>query len=185
MRRSFVGWGLVLVIAVAASWASVGSAAAATPKQCSEAKITTAIVKKVFGPTGIIAGKGVSQTGRCALQSGVHGKAPTGCDLPGKTCVNTDVVLKPASEFATILADEVAQLHEYGHVHKTSIAGSGSGAVLLTASSYGGVTNPEVVLKAGAYTVQIVGPFAGMGEPNAVLHDWETLGRQIYAHLGA
>jgi hypothetical protein len=76
-------------------------------------------------------------------------------------------------------------LRLYGHARKTPFRGAGSGAVLLTASSYGGdATNPLVMFKAGAYTVEIEGPFGGLSEPNSVYKKWEALAREIYAHLG-
>jgi hypothetical protein len=184
VRRLFAALSLVLVIIVTAAWAAVGSASAATPKVCAELKVTTALVKQVFGRYGSIPTKDVSQVGRCALQAGVHGKPPTNCDEPSTTCLPTDLEVRPASDLEASVTDSLSTLSQYGHAHKMVIPGTGSTGVLLTASSYAGVTNPSVWFKAGAYAVVIEGPFGGATQRRAVLSDWEKLARQIYKRLG-
>jgi hypothetical protein len=64
---------LIAIVAAAGGAVAPSAEAAAAPKVCREAGITLGVVHKVFGASGRIGGEGDSETGRCALQSGVGG----------------------------------------------------------------------------------------------------------------
>lgn len=173
---------VVSATGIVAALGATGTALAATPRICREAKVTAAVVRHVFGATATIGGEGVSESGRCAIESGVHGKPPSGCVQGDPTCINTDVLLHRASAYKNTLAGEIDELNQYGHAHKAAFSGAGKGAYLLTSTKgYGGEANPMVLFKAGRYTVIINGPFAGQGEPASVYREWEKLGRAIHA----
>jgi hypothetical protein len=183
-RLAIVSCTALIAVAVVAGGAGAPSAtAAAAPKVCREAGITLGVVHKVFGPTGRIGGEGDSETGRCALQSGVGGQPPSNCGDGPPTCTNTDVMLQPASAFSRDVATEVEYLNDYGHAHKTKFSGAGPEAALYTSTTGYGSSNPAVLFKAGPKTVSIAGPFAGAGQTRAVYNQWEALARKIYAHL--
>lgn len=183
-RLAIVSCGVVIAVAVVAAGAGAPSAtAAAAPKVCREAGITAGVVHKVFGPTARIGGEGDSEIGRCAIQSAVGGQTPSNCmDGPPK-CVNTDVTLSAGHYFKAEVKSRVEELDSYGHARKQPFPGAGPGAVLLTATDYGGVTAPLVIFKAGSKAVTISGPFAGEAQTRAVYNQWEALARKIYAHL--
>lgn len=173
---------VLLAIAIGAG-PSVASASAA-PKVCNEAGITRSVVRKAFGPTARIGGEGVSESGRCPIESSVNDRPPTECnDEQNPDCVNTEVILGPASEFKAAVGAEYDELAEYGRAKRTPIAGAGPGAVLLTSSEYAEVVSPVVMFEAGRKFVTIVGPRAGEGETARVYRQWEALARAIHAHL--
>jgi hypothetical protein len=151
---------------------------------CSKAKITPALVRKVFGSKATIGGEGASEQGRCAIEAGENGKAPMGCLTPDPTCTNTDVFVHPRRDFKPERVSEISELNDYGHAHKTKVHGAGAGAVLLTSTKgYGGVTNPIVLFRAGKHAVTIEGPFAGHSETKAVFKKWERFAHAIHSRL--
>jgi hypothetical protein len=159
--------------------------AASTPKVCREAGVTPALVRKIFGASARIGGFGVSETGRCALEAGVHGKPPSNCVNEPSNCTDTDVLLSRLSAYKNDRAQEAYELNSYGHARVRKFSGAGTGAVLMISTKgYGGAASPLVLLKAGHHTVTVLGPYAGEGETMAVYKQWERLARAIHSHLG-
>jgi hypothetical protein len=164
--------------------AVMGSASAGTPKVCSETGVTLAVAKKALGANSGIGVEGVSETARCAIQTGVGSKPPSGCINAEATCINADVYIYPAASFASTVATQTMTLQHYGRgVTKTAVSGAGAGAVLFRAKSYGGAENPALIFQAGKYTVMISTPVAGVPPPPAFYPRWEVLARAIYSHL--
>jgi hypothetical protein len=174
---------VVLLMAAIGVGPTVASASAA-PKVCGEAGITRSVVRKAFGPTARIGGEGVSEVGRCPIESSVNGKPPTECNAEqSSTCVNTEVELSPGGDFKYDVEAELAALDEGGHAKKSPFSGAGAGAVLLTASGYGGLADPVVEFEAGRRLVVIAPPRTPESETGKVYRQWEALARAIYAHL--
>jgi hypothetical protein len=170
---------LAMVVGVGPTVASASGAS----KVCNETGVTRSAVRKAFGPTARIGGEGVSESGRCPIESGLNGKPPSECLDGLPACLDTDVLVTPAHDFKADVESKIEELDSYGHARKTPFSGAGSGAVLLTSNDYGEVTNPAVIFEAGPKTVFIEGPFGGQGETPKVYKQWEALARTIHAHL--
>jgi hypothetical protein len=185
-RRAALPTVLAMAAAISATAGASGpdlASAAATPPVCKDAGVTVAMVQKVFGPGARLGGEGISESGRCPIESGVDGKPPSNCLDGLPECLDTDVTLEPASEFKAEVKSRIEELGDYGDAHEKPFPGAGPGAVLLTASDYGGVTAPTVTFEAGTKAVSIGGPFGGEGQTPKVYKQWEALARAIHKHL--
>jgi hypothetical protein len=177
---------LAMAAAICAAAGAAGpdvASAAATPPLCMDAGVTVAVVQKVFGPGARLGGEGISESGRCPIESGVDGKPPSNCLDGLPECLDTEVTLGPAREFKAEVKSRIEELGDYGHAHEKPFPGAGPGAVLLTSSDYGGATAPTVVFEAGPKAVSIGGPFGGEGQTAKVYKQWEALARAIHKHL--
>lgn len=143
-----------------------------------------AVVHKIFGKHATVLDVKGSTEKYCQI---TPANAPTTGPTQGCSGVEcTDVfIIGPKSKLATDLAYQVAELKEYGgrHVSTRPVSGAGSGAVLLTATSYGTPgygLGPVLFLAAGSHTLSIQGSLGG--KPN--FSKWEKLAHSVYVHLG-
>jgi hypothetical protein len=193
LRRTWVQTLTVLVAASAAvAVGCAGAVGATTPGAspatastafCGKVGATSSVVRKIFGAGATpLDNKGSSET-YCQI---TPPKAATTGPVTGCASVEcTDVFITgPKSEFASTVANQVAQLKEFGggHVSKRAVAGAGSGAVLVTDTHYGDPTEglgPVLFLQGGSHTIAIQGSLGG----RPVFAEWERLARAVHAHL--
>jgi hypothetical protein len=192
LRRTWVMASTVLVAAVAVA-AGTGAVVATTPAAaspaastafCNKVGATDSVARKIFGRGATPSDYKATTETFCQITPA--GAATTG-PLVGCASVEcTDVfIIGPKSTFAANVANQLAELKQYGggHVSKHAVAGAGIGAVLLTDTKYGEPTEglgPVLFLQAGSHAIAIEGSLGGP----PVLSKWEKLARAVHTHLG-